>query len=196
MNTLSVSRTTATPEAVRLAACTRTTASSVKPLLPVRPVRKTSVSFRIHASNNAPSTSATEVSGTRVAAEIPKLESIEDLMAFSGALPERVNGRLAMLGFVAAVGAELTTGQSAFTQFANHPISVPFHWALFAVASAMPAVMSGNSLNTIMEASKESGMAEGMKRWNADVELMNGRAAMIGFASLLIVEGIKGQALF
>jgi len=117
-------------------------------------------------------------------------------MAFSGALPERVNGRLAMLGFVAAVGAELTTGQTAYTQFANHPFSVPFHWAVFAVASVLPAFMSDTSLNTIMEAAKEKGMAEGMKRWNADVELLNGRAAMIGFSSLLVIEAIRGQALF
>jgi len=36
--------------------------------------------------------------------------------AFSGPLPEKANGRLAMLGFVAALGAELSTGQPVVTQ--------------------------------------------------------------------------------
>lgn len=35
-----------------------------------------------------------------------------DVMAFSGPAPEIVNGRLAMLGFVAAVAAEFTSGES------------------------------------------------------------------------------------
>eukprot|EP00873_Tetraselmis_striata_P035450 jgi/Tetstr1/455714/TSEL_042521.t1 len=33
-------------------------------------------------------------------------------MAFSGPAPEVINGRLAMLGFAAALGAELSTGQT------------------------------------------------------------------------------------
>lgn len=36
--------------------------------------------------------------------------------AFSGPLPEKANGRLSMLGFVAALGAELATGEPVFTQ--------------------------------------------------------------------------------
>jgi len=35
-----------------------------------------------------------------------------DLMAFSGPAPELINGRLAMLGFIAAVVAELNSGES------------------------------------------------------------------------------------
>lgn len=124
------------------------------------------------------------------------MEPLQDLMAFSGPLPERVNGRLAMLGFFAAVGAELTTGQTAFTQFINHPFSVSFHWALFAVASVMPPFMAGKSLKLQLDSSKAEGMPEGLEKWNADVELLNGRVAMIGFASLVVLEGIRGQALF
>ena len=37
--------------------------------------------------------------------------SFGDVMGFSGLAPERVNGRLAMLGFVAAAGAELATNE-------------------------------------------------------------------------------------
>lgn len=38
------------------------------------------------------------------------------LMAFDGPAPEIVNGRLAMLGFVAALGAELSSGESVMMQ--------------------------------------------------------------------------------
>jgi hypothetical protein len=34
-----------------------------------------------------------------------------DVMAFSGPGPEVINGRLSMIGFVAAVGAELSSGE-------------------------------------------------------------------------------------
>lgn len=48
------------------------------------------------------------------------------------------NSRLAMLGLFAAVGAELSTGQSALTQFENNTPIVLATWALIAVASFIP----------------------------------------------------------
>jgi hypothetical protein len=59
-------------------------------------------------------------------------------MAFSGPAPELVNGRLAMVGVLAAIGAELATGESAVTQFVNAPAVVLTTWALIAVASLVP----------------------------------------------------------
>ncbi|MQK21607.1 hypothetical protein EI013_24875, partial [Escherichia coli] len=38
-----------------------------------------------------------------------------DVLAFSGPAPERINGRLAMIGFVAAIAVELANGQDVFT---------------------------------------------------------------------------------
>ena len=38
------------------------------------------------------------------------LLSLADVMNFDGIAPELVNGRLAMLGFLAAVGAEISSG--------------------------------------------------------------------------------------
>lgn len=54
-------------------------------------------------------------------------------MAFSGA-PEIINGRLAMLAFVAALGAELSTGETVLSQLFDAPIlvavtAVVFSWA-------------------------------------------------------------------
>ena len=36
-------------------------------------------------------------------------------MNFGGSAPELINGRLAMLGFIAAVGAELSSGEESMT---------------------------------------------------------------------------------
>merc|ERR1711865_250339 len=42
-------------------------------------------------------------------------------MNFNGFAPETVNGRLAQIGFVAGLGAEIATGESFLTQFQTHP---------------------------------------------------------------------------
>ena len=104
-----------------------------------------------------------------------------DAMAFSAA-PEIINGRLAMLGFVATFFAELASGKSTGEQFASHPIGILFHWALFAVASLIPVVLGSKK--------------EAFGPLTPEVELLNGRAAMIGFALLIVIEGLKGSALF
>ena len=36
--------------------------------------------------------------------------------------PETINGRLAMLGFVAAAGAEVASGQGVLTQLTQEPV--------------------------------------------------------------------------
>ncbi|CAA6658561.1 unnamed protein product [Spirodela intermedia] len=42
-----------------------------------------------------------------------------DVLAFGGPAPERINGRLAMVGFVAAVGVELAKGTGLAAQVAD-----------------------------------------------------------------------------
>eukprot|EP00798_Chlamydomonas_sp_ICE-L_P016508 gene16508-biopygen25447 len=103
-------------------------------------------------------------------------------MDFGGKAPEITNGRLAMLGFIAALGAELATGESVFAQLQDAPIFIPATFALFIVASIIP-----------MNKNKK---AESVGPLTPDAELVNGRAAMIGFAALLAIEAIKGDALF
>jgi hypothetical protein len=103
-------------------------------------------------------------------------------MAFSGPAPELINGRLAMLAFVAAVGAELSTGESVLRQFGEAPVFVVLAGVLFTAASLIP-------------------MFNGAKResfaiFSPSAEMANGRAAMLGFAALLVVEGVRGAALF
>lgn len=61
-----------------------------------------------------------------------------EVMGFSGAAPEIVNGRLAQLGFLAAVGAELATQQPVSAQLSGYGVPIAATFALFAVASLIP----------------------------------------------------------
>lgn len=113
----------------------------------------------------------------------PKTINFGEIMGFSGAAPELINGRLAMLGFTAALGAELASGRDVFSQLSGGmPILVI--WAAM--------IFTGASLAPIFKGAKREPFAF----FTPEKEMINGRAAMIGFASLLIVEAVKGSALF
>ena len=87
---------------------------------------------------------------------------------------ERVNGRAAMIGFTSALIDEVMTGNSISTQFHdNIGLSV-------AVASL---AFLGTAAN-----SKDEGYVQGF--WKPETELLNGRLAMVGIASLLLTESI------
>merc|ERR1711920_1147873 len=117
----------------------------------------------------------------------PKPETFGDMMNFGGYLPEINNGRLAMLGFIAGAPAEIATQQPIAQQWAEHPFAVVAHIVIFSLASVMPRVQGEK---TAKPESTEFGV------WKASSELLNGRAAMIGMASLLIIESITGKAFF
>eukprot|EP00873_Tetraselmis_striata_P035448 jgi/Tetstr1/455712/TSEL_042519.t1 len=113
----------------------------------------------------------------------PKGVALGDAMAFSGPAPEVINGRLAMLRFAAALGAELSTGQTVGAQFSSIPGPMIFVVALLTTASLIPLAKQGK---------KEMKFGP----FTPGAEMLNGRAAMIGFASLLAYEAIKGSPLF
>lgn len=102
-------------------------------------------------------------------------------MAFAGPAPEIVNGRLAMLGFVAAMAAEIRTDETVVKQWAQEPTLILLTFILFAAGSLVPIV---------------SGKKESLGPFTPEAEMINGRAAMIGFASLLVAELVRGTALF
>lgn len=56
-------------------------------------------------------------------------------MAFSGPAPEVINGRLAMLAFVAAAGAELATGAPVAAQLKEAPLFIGLTFLIFSIAS-------------------------------------------------------------
>ena len=111
--------------------------------------------------------------------------SLKEAMAFSGPAPETINGRLAMLGFAGALGAELSSGESVAAQFSgvDQPWILYFA-ALFAVASLVPLTKQGIDENAKFGP------------FTAAAEKLNGRAAMIGLAALLAIENSNGAALF
>jgi hypothetical protein len=109
--------------------------------------------------------------------------SIADVMAFSGPGPEIINGRLAMLAFVSAFFAELASGESALSQWSDEPTGVALTFILFSVASLIP--MLNNSTKR-----------EAFGPFTPEAETLNGRLAMMGFFSLLVIEGVRGSALF
>eukprot|EP00887_Chlorella_sp_A99_P003027 scaffold9.g3027.t1 len=113
----------------------------------------------------------------------PKTPSFGEVMAFNGA-PELINGRLAMLGFLVALGAELSSGEGVAQQLGAGGAAIPLAFAVFVAASLVP-VFKG-AVND-----------EAFGPFTPMAEQLNGRAAMLGFAGLLIMEALNnGAALF
>ncbi|CAN4091810.1 unnamed protein product [Withania somnifera] len=107
-----------------------------------------------------------------------------DVFAFSGPAPERINGRLAMIGFVAAIGAELANGSDIFAQLSSGGLT----WFLgtsvvFTLASIIPLFQG------VSAEKKSNGIM------TADAEIWNGRFAMLGLVALAFTEYVKGSAL-
>lgn len=131
--------------------------------------------------------------GGAAAASVPppkaKKDSFGDYFEFKSWGPEVINGRLAMWGFVTGAAAEMASGQSTFEQFTSGGghFSFLLASALIIAASIMPR-MQGE--NTSKPESKENGM------WSASTELLNGRAAMVGFSVMMLQEAITGSPIF
>lgn len=136
-----------------------------------------------------------------------KIQTPQEILAFEGWAPEVVNGRVAMIGFVLAVLGEISTGEPFATQVGNNfgeVVHTSFVWSL---ASLFPAFSSneGYEANPFkMAGSKEwEFVFRGCPPWLAvkdrlspEVEQLNGRAAMVGLTSMLLLETLLGHALF
>ncbi|CAN6439607.1 unnamed protein product [Victoria cruziana] len=115
----------------------------------------------------------------------PKVSTkFSDVLAFGGPAPERINGRLAMVGFVAAMAVELTKGDDLASQLASGGM----WW--FAGATALLSLASLVPMFKGVTAQARSGGV-----MTSDAELWNGRFAMIGLVALVFTEYLKGGAL-
>ncbi|EFJ49810.1 hypothetical protein VOLCADRAFT_104260 [Volvox carteri f. nagariensis] len=108
--------------------------------------------------------------------------TVKQAMTFMGPAPELINARLAMLGVVGAVGAEVTTGKSVLAQFAGTPLPV----------LALVLALSGATLAPIV---RGANLKEAFGPLTPQAELVNGRLAMLALAALLALEVSKGSAL-
>ena len=109
---------------------------------------------------------------------------------------QRVNGRLAMLAFVAVAFGEVTSGMSVLEQVSSVPFRIVFVSLLISVASIVPKYSSGTSLQGITEAANRTDLPPQLKFFNKTHEVWVGRVAMLGFTGLIIVELFKQGALF
>ncbi|KAI3861426.1 hypothetical protein MKW98_000378 [Papaver atlanticum] len=114
----------------------------------------------------------------------PMSTKFTDLLAFSGPAPERINGRLAMIGFVAAMGVELARGTDVAAQLTNGGIP----WFI-----GTSVVLSSASLIPLSKGITVESKSDGVMTSKA--ELWNGRFAMLGLVALVFTEFVTGSAL-
>ena len=114
-------------------------------------------------------------------------ESVMNTMSFGGWAPELINGRIAQIAFVAGLGAELSTGESFTTQFAAHTGAIVFASGLITLASFMPNMQNADDYNA-----NPASLGKSNGPWTTSAEMTNGRGAMVGLVSMLLVEKLVG----
>ncbi|KAL6880644.1 hypothetical protein ACP4OV_012209 [Aristida adscensionis] len=132
----------------------------------------------VRAQSNKPDANPSEEATTSSSSST----SIWDALAFTGPAPERINGRLAMVGFVAALAVEASRGGGLLAQAESGTGLAWFAYTAVAlsVASLVP-LLQGET------AESRSGGA-----FTADAELWNGRLAMLGLVALAATEYLTG----
>ena len=136
--------------------------------------------------------SAPSASAAAAGSEEPEMDFFK-VMGFGAPAPEVINGRAAMVAFLAAAGAELATHDSVFKQLGEGGLGGMFVVFAAVTAASFAPLARGKS---VQETFLKNGKPEEFGPFNADAEMLNGRAAMMGFLTLLILEGLSGQSFF
>jgi hypothetical protein len=96
--------------------------------------------------------------------------------------PERINGRLAMVGFVSALAVEAARGDGLLAQVGN---GAGLAWFAYTAV-----VLSAASLAPLLQGESAEDRSGGFM--TADAELWNGRLAMLGLVALAATEYLTG----
>ncbi|CAN6197044.1 unnamed protein product [Urochloa humidicola] len=134
------------------------------------------------ASSSSPSPTTPTPKPKPLAANKPSSPGLWDALAFSGPAPERINGRLAMVGFVSALAVEASRGDGLLSQAGSGS-----GLAWFAATAAMLSVAS---LVPVLRAESAEARSGGVM--SGDAELWNGRFAMLGLVALAFTEHLTG----
>ncbi|VFQ85355.1 unnamed protein product [Cuscuta campestris] len=105
---------------------------------------------------------------------------LRKVFSFSGPGPERINGRLAMVGFVAAIGAELANGGDLLNQISNGGVGWFVGTSVVLTLASLVPLFQG-----VTAESKSAGLM------SADAEIWNGRMAMLGLVALAFTEYVQ-----
>ncbi|KAG2640295.1 hypothetical protein PVAP13_2KG082100 [Panicum virgatum] len=166
-----------------------TTAGARAGVLPVRvpaaAPRRRALVVRAQAEDAESATEATTAAPSTPLTAKPKAAArpgLWDALAFSGPAPERINGRLAMVGFVSALAVEASRGGGLLSQAGSGSGLAWF--------AATAAVLSVASLVPVLRGESAEGRSGGVM--SADAELWNGRFAMLGLVALAVTEYITG----
>jgi hypothetical protein len=159
-------------------------AGRVAPVYGLAPRRRALV-VRAQTEPDVEPTTSSSTSSPSPTTPTPKPKAkpgVWDALAFSGPAPERINGRLAMVGFVSALAVEASSGGGLLSQAGSGS-----GLALFA---ATAAVLSVASLVPVLQGDSAEARSDGVMSANA--ELWNGRFAMLGLVALAATEYLTG----
>lgn len=160
--------------------------SRVAPRVAGRAAAKASkASFRVKASMDE--SMPAEAQAVAAPAPVSKFEAFKNTMSFGAWAPETINGRVAQIAFVAGLGAELSTGESFTSQFAAHTGAIAFASGLITLASFMPNMQNADDYTA-----NPASLGKSNGPWTTSAEMTNGRGAMVGLVSMLLVEKLVG----
>jgi len=132
----------------------------------------------IDVSREAVTTQTVPIGGVRKSYRV----SVIDAMKVFGPAPERVNGRLAMLGFLLGTIGEFRTGTPLLQQAQAIPIQLAVLFLLISWASLIPICKGARS--------------EAFGAFSPRAEITNGRAAMLGITAIGTLEYLAGASFF
>lgn len=105
-----------------------------------------------------------------------------EVMKFNGSAPETINGRLAMIAVLLAASQEATQSDTVLQQLTHAPWWQYALFILFIYASLVPMLKGAKH--------------EAFGIFSPRAEIANGRAAMLGFAILMLLEFKSGVPFF